>query len=67
MTCYIGIAVYVVNIVAWKTIHGTKRVTPRAMDLDTDRRHFEEVERAEAADLRTTKRIWPDQLRRRQL
>lgn len=44
MTCYIGIAVYIVNIVGWKLLHKTKRVGAKQMDLETDRRVYEEVE-----------------------
>ncbi|KAH7109093.1 dicarboxylic amino acid permease [Dendryphion nanum] len=48
MTCYIGIAIYIVNIVGWKLICKTKRVKAGEMDLVTDRRRFEEVEEEEA-------------------
>ena len=48
MTCYIGIAIYIVNIVGWKLIQKTKRVKAGEMDLVTDRRRFEEMEEEEA-------------------
>lgn len=44
MTCYIGIVVYLVNIVGWKLIHRTRRVRAAEMDLVTNRREFEQVE-----------------------
>ncbi|ROV96212.1 hypothetical protein VSDG_04990 [Cytospora chrysosperma] len=44
MTCYIGIAVYLVNIIGWKLYKGTRRVKALEMDLVTGRREFEEME-----------------------
>lgn len=48
ITCYIGVAIYIVNILGWKLTHRTKRVTAKGMDLVTDRRRFEEMEEEEA-------------------
>ncbi|KAF4552532.1 Amino acid permease-like protein 33 [Elsinoe fawcettii] len=47
MTCYIGIAIYLVNIVGWKLVHRTKRIKALEMDLETNRRLFEEIEETE--------------------
>lgn len=44
MTCYIGIAVYLVNIIGWKLLKRTRRVKALEMDLVTGRREFEEME-----------------------
>lgn len=41
MTSYIGIPVYVINIVWWKVFKKTKRVRPEEMDLQTGRRDVE--------------------------
>ncbi|KAK4456822.1 dicarboxylic amino acid permease [Cladorrhinum samala] len=38
MTSYIGIPVYIVNILVWKWLKKTKRVKPEEMDLITGRR-----------------------------
>lgn len=38
MTSYIGIVVYLLNILVWKFVKKTKRVRPEEMDLQTDRR-----------------------------
>lgn len=38
MTSYIGIVVYLVNILVWKLLKKTKRVRPEEMDLLTGRR-----------------------------
>lgn len=38
MTSYIGIVVYLFNILVWKFVKKTKRVRPEEMDLQTDRR-----------------------------
>ena len=37
VTKYIGIAVYIVNFLAWKMFKKTKPVRPKDMDLDTNR------------------------------
>ncbi|EXJ86748.1 hypothetical protein A1O3_03702 [Capronia epimyces CBS 606.96] len=50
MTCYIGIAVYLVNIAGWKITWRTKRVRAMLMDLTTDRKKFEEVALQEEAE-----------------
>lgn len=47
VTCYIGIAVYLINIFGWKFIKRTKRVKANEMDLVTGRREFEVVEELE--------------------
>ncbi|KAJ4309154.1 hypothetical protein N0V94_009054 [Neodidymelliopsis sp. IMI 364377] len=65
MTCYIGIAVYLVNIVGWKLIHRTKRVKPKTMDLETDRKRFEEMEQEEAINATMSKSNWFGGLRKR--
>lgn len=50
MTSYIGIAIYVVNILVWKIWHRTSRVKASSMDLYTDRKRFEdEAEEARLA------------------
>lgn len=41
VTSYIGIAVYLLNIVIWKIWRRTKRVKSRTMDLSTDRERLE--------------------------
>jgi amino acid transporter len=64
MTCYIGIIVYLVNLLGWKLIRGTKRVKAREMDLETDRRRFEEVEEEEATT-RSLSTSWLGKLRRK--
>ncbi|OAL45863.1 dicarboxylic amino acid permease [Pyrenochaeta sp. DS3sAY3a] len=56
MTCYIGVAIYFVNIIGWKFIHKTKRVRAHSMDLFTDRRRFEEMEEEEAIAAQSTKK-----------
>ncbi|KAH0036325.1 dicarboxylic amino acid permease, partial [Aureobasidium melanogenum] len=33
MTCYIGILVYLLNVLAWKILHGTRRVTPKSIEF----------------------------------
>ena len=60
MTCYIGIAVYLVNITAWKLLKRTRRVKALEMDLVTGRREFEEVEAM--ARLSETKTAWRTRL-----
>lgn len=49
ITCYIGVAIYLINIIGWKLIKGTKRVKAHEMDLVTGRREFEEMEEMERA------------------
>jgi len=44
VTCYIGIAIYIINITGWKVLKGTRRVKAHEMDLVTGRREFEEME-----------------------
>ncbi|KAM0332331.1 hypothetical protein ACHAQA_002608 [Verticillium albo-atrum] len=47
ITCYIGVVIYLVNILGWKLLKGTKRVKGHQMDLVTGRREFEEMEQME--------------------
>lgn len=68
MTCYIGIAVYLVNIATWKLIRRSRRVRAAEMDLVTNRREFELVEaefRAQAKQQESlVERLGLHQLRR---
>lgn len=41
LTSYIGIPVYVINVLWWKIFKKTKRVKPEEMDLQSGRRDFE--------------------------
>jgi amino acid permease len=47
MTCYIGIIVYLINILSCKVMKRTKRVKAMEMDLHSGRREFEELEEQE--------------------
>lgn len=40
LTSYIGIPVYIINVIAWKLIKKTKRVKPTEVDLVTGRREW---------------------------
>lgn len=65
MTCYIGIAIYLVNILGWKLILRTERVKAGKMDLETDRRRFEQLE-VEEATVHSPSTTWISKLRRKQ-
>lgn len=62
MTTYIGIAVYLVNLVGWKLIFRTRRRRASEVDLVTDRRMFEEVEEEEEVAHKSSTKVWAKKL-----
>lgn len=56
MLKYIGLAIFVFNIVWWKIFKSTKLIRPESVDMHSDRREVMEAESPE--DTRWNKSFW---------